>query len=208
MRALELFAGTKSFGKVAVRHGYDVVSLDNDPRHDTTICEDILTWDYRQYEPKHFNIIWASPDCTSWSKLTHKHRVLPDLTPLTDVARLGERLIHKTLEIIDYFKPQIYFIENPQGRLRHFPPMKSLPHRGTVYYSNYGHQSHKPTDIWSNIYIPNEKKPNITGLLGIKKMKNSKERSVIPSGLMEYLFELIVKPRTVYSSVLDELLYI
>jgi len=194
MHSLELFAGTKSYGKVAVKHGYNVVSLDNDRQHNTTICDDILTWDYEQYEPGYFDIIWASPDCTSWSIATHRHRVLPNLTPLTETARLGELLIHKTLEIIDYFKPHIYFIENPRGRLRHFPPMLNLPHRSTVYYSNHGHLCHKPTDIWSNLYMKNENKPTLPNMHFDNVKRDKKTRSVIPSRLMDHIFEDIVNP--------------
>ena len=191
MFALELFAGTKSFGKVAEENGYEVISLDNDPRHNTTICENILTWDYREYPPDTFRVIWASPDCTSWSIATHRHRLLPNLTPLTDTARLGNQLINKTLEIIEYFQPDYYFIENPRGRLRHFPPMLNLPYRGTIYYSNYGHQAHKATDIWSNKEIPNERKPNLT--LHWDNIKRDKvNRSVIPSGVIEKIFDRII----------------
>lgn len=191
MLALELFAGTKSFGKVAERYNYEVISLDNDAQHNTTICENILTWNYKIYPKFHFNIIWASPDCTSWSIATHRHRVLPTLKPLTEIAKLGEKLIHKTLEIIDYFQPEFYFIENPRGRLRHFPRMLDLPYRGTVYYSNYGHPTHKPTDIWSNIEIPNEKKPNIKNLSFDNLGRSKKSRSVIPKDVIKKIFNLI-----------------
>ena len=58
MRLLELFSGTKSVGKVAETLGYEVTSLD---LKNADINTDILNWDYKTYEPKHFDVIWASP---------------------------------------------------------------------------------------------------------------------------------------------------
>ena len=57
MRLLELFSGTKSVGKVAEALGYEVTSLD---LKNADINTDILNWDYKIYDPKHFHVIWAS----------------------------------------------------------------------------------------------------------------------------------------------------
>ena len=58
MRILELFAGTGSVGDVCRRLGHEVISLDRDLHADIE-C-DIMDWDYRTYQPKHFDFIWAS----------------------------------------------------------------------------------------------------------------------------------------------------
>ena len=65
MKLLELFSGTKSVGKVAETLGFEVTSLD---LKDADINTDILNWDYKIYDPKHFDVIWASPACTEYSK--------------------------------------------------------------------------------------------------------------------------------------------
>ena len=70
-------------------------------------------------------------------------------TPKTETAKLGIELVKKTLEIINYFDPKYFFIENPRGLLRKMPFMNDIP-RTTVWYCQYGDDRAKPTDIWSN----------------------------------------------------------
>ena len=67
MRLLELFSGTGSIGNAFAAHGWDVVSLDKDPKTDATTHEDISTWDYTAYLPRHFDAMCASPCCTHYS---------------------------------------------------------------------------------------------------------------------------------------------
>ena len=59
MKLLELFSGTGSVGRAFAEKGWEVISLDSDPRTDATIHEDILKWDYSTYPPGHFDAIWA-----------------------------------------------------------------------------------------------------------------------------------------------------
>ena len=44
-RALELFSGTGSVGKVLREHGWEVVSVDCLHKFNPTICTDVGTWD-------------------------------------------------------------------------------------------------------------------------------------------------------------------
>ena len=62
---LELFSGTKSVGKVAEQLGYEVVSLDL--KHADINCN-IIDWDYTTYPVGYFDLTWASPPCTKYSK--------------------------------------------------------------------------------------------------------------------------------------------
>ena len=114
MHLLELFAGTKSVGKVADELGWDVVSLD---LQDATINCNILDWDYTQYAPGTFDVIWASPPCNTFSCARQQQIGRNGYTKESlqhDIEQIGLPLLHKTLEIISYFEPKYWFIENPQ----------------------------------------------------------------------------------------------
>ena len=140
MRVLELFSGTGSVGRVCHEKGYDVISLDINGKADIT-C-DILHWNYSEYPNTFFDIIWASPDCTHYSKA--KTRGVRNL-------RYANSLVLKTLEIISYFNPRYWYIENPQtGLLKKQPFMKNIPFIDADYCM-YGFTYRKSTRFWTNV---------------------------------------------------------
>ena len=87
MKLLELFSGTKSVGKVAEKLGYEVISLD---LQDADINCDILDWDSTIYPVGYFDIIWASPPCTEYSKA--KSRGVRNIEE-------ANKIVMKTLEL-------------------------------------------------------------------------------------------------------------
>ena len=114
---LELFSGTKSVGKVAETLGFKVVSLD---LKNADININILDWDYKIYQPKHFDVIWSSPPCTEYS--------IAKTTGIRNIE-YANRIVLKTIEIIEYLKPKYYIIENPQtGLLKKQSFMFNIPY--------------------------------------------------------------------------------
>ena len=64
MRLLELFSGAGSVGRAFRAKGWEVTSVDSDPKAEPTICQDIMTW-----EPGGaYDMIWATPVCTEYSR--------------------------------------------------------------------------------------------------------------------------------------------
>ena len=142
MNVLELFSGTKSIGKVCDQLGWNAVSVDMILPADHE-C-DIMEFDYKQYPKNHFDIVWASPPCTEYSAMNYCR---PEKTPDIEGAN---KIVKKTLEIIDYFDCEYWFMENPQtGTLKNQSFMKDLPYYD-VDYCKYTNPIRKRTRIWTN----------------------------------------------------------
>jgi len=139
MRLLELFSGTGSIGRALEAHGWEVVSLDILPP--ATIIANILTWDHTVFPPGHFDFIWASPPCTEYSKARTRTKRPRDY----DTA---DALVSRALEIIDYFCPVMWLLENPQtGYLKTREIIQKIPWQD-VTYCRYGKKYKKQTRLW------------------------------------------------------------
>ena len=140
MRLLELFAGTGSVGKVAKELGFEVISLDRDMPAD--INKDIMGWNYQVFEPKQFDVIWASPPCTEYSRAK--------TTGVRDIDG-ANKVVQRTLDIMEYFEPKYFIIENPQtGLLKEQVIMYGICF-DDVDYCKYGMPYRKRTRLWNNI---------------------------------------------------------
>lgn len=148
MKILELFAGSRSFSKVAEELGHETFSTDIKNFDNIDYVTNILEFDLKKI-PFKPDVIWASPPCTYFSVASIGKHWNKDHTPKTLEAIVGCQIVRKTLEIIEFFKPDYYFIENPRGKLRKLEFMQKIP-RTTVTYCQYGDNRMKPTDIWSN----------------------------------------------------------
>lgn len=76
MKVLELFAGTRSIGRAFEARGHEVFSVEWDKQFDkidlyadvlTVTAEDVLRMFGRP------DVIWASPDCTTYSLAAISH---------------------------------------------------------------------------------------------------------------------------------------
>lgn len=206
MKVLELFAGTRSIGKAFEKRGHEVFSIEWNRTFENIdwyvdinniTAEDILK---RFGKP---DIIWASPDCTTYSiaGISHHRKYINEkLIPISEYAKFCDQTNKHVLELIKKLNPTYYFIENPRGCLRKMGFMKDLP-RHTITYCQYGDTRMKPTDIWTNHPNPNFKKPCKNGAncheksprgskTGTQGLKNSKMRSIIPEQLCNYIVDI------------------
>ena len=195
MKVLELFAGSRSVGNVADQLGWEVFSSDFEAFEGIDYQIDILKFDVSKV-PFKPDIIWASPPCTGFSVAAigrNWEKTETDAIPKTDTARLGIELVKKTIEIIEHFKPQYFFIENPRGMLRKLEIVQRFKRQG-VTYCQYGDDRMKPTDIWTNSdkWIPRPMCKNGDSChisaprgssTGTQGLANAYERSKIPEQL-------------------------
>ena len=150
------------------------------------------------------DVIWASPDCTTYSVAAiSKHRRKEkngNLAPISDYARFCDATNAHVVDLIRELSPRFWFIENPRGGLRKMDFMQGLP-RYTVTYCQYGDKRMKPTDIWTNHPNPQFKPPCHYGdpchepaprgsRTGTQGLANSKEKAIIPPLLCEHIVNI------------------
>ena len=207
MKILVLFAGTRSIEKVAEAKGHETYSVEwNRDFENIDLYADVLTVTAEQIlrEFGRPDVIWASPDCTTYSvsAISTHRRKEPNgnLRPITEYAEFCDKVNRHVVELIKELKPKYYFIENPVGGLRKMDFMQDLP-RYTVTYCQYGERRQKPTDIWTNHPNPNFKPMCKRGApchdaaprgsrTGTQALKNAREKAKIPVMLCEHIVDI------------------
>ena len=209
MIVLELFAGTRSISKAFEQKNIKTYSVEwNKNFENIDLYEDVSKLQVEDIiklcggVP---DVIWASPDCTTYSVagISHhrrKNKTNNSLDPISEYAKFCDKTNKHVIELIKQLKPKYYFIENPRGGLRKMDFMQNIP-RYTVTYCQYGDIRMKPTDIWTNHPNPKFKKPCKNGdkchepaprgsRTGTQGLKNNKERSVIPEQLCNHIVDI------------------
>lgn len=120
---LSLFDYSGSWSKPYRESGYEVIQID------IKLGNDILTWDYKSIDKDRVYGILAAPPCTHFSVSGNKYWRQKDLSGETQ--KMVE-LTLKTLEIIKYFNPGFWVLENPVGRIdKLIPELKK--HRMMIF---------------------------------------------------------------------------
>jgi len=208
MKVLELFAGTRSISKAFEANGHETFCIEwSEDFENIDLCADILTVTAEMILDRFGrpDVIWASPDCTTFSiaAISHHRRKNPvtgNLDPVSDYAKFCDAVDKHVLQLIQELKPKYWFIENPRGGMRKMEWMQGLP-QYTVTYCQYGDNRMKPTDIWTNHPSPNFRPMCKNGdtcheaaprgsKTGTQGLKGSKERSVIPEGLCKHIVSI------------------
>lgn len=200
---LELFAGSRSIGKVAEEKGINVFSVDWKGFDNIDLVADIEELQQKDI-PFIPDLIWASPDCTTYSIAaisTHRNGVVPK----SEYAKKSDRVNLNFIALINQYlainPKMIFFIENPRGMLRKMPFMANFK-RHTIWYCQYGDDRAKPTDIWTNslTWIPKPVCKNGNknchhqsaprgSKTGTQGRKDSYSRSQIPKQLCSEIIE-------------------
>ena len=144
MRLLELFCGTKSVGKVFENAGWEVCSVDLEPKMQPTLCMSVLDIELDRWPPGYWDVVWASPPCTLFSKArTTGEKV--------DMGQANLLTLH-TANLIKALQPKYWGIENPAGSsIWQLPCLADLPYKLCSYchYSDWGYR--KNTRIATNV---------------------------------------------------------
>lgn len=208
MKVLELFAGTRSISKAFEARGHKTYSVEWDKTFRCiNLYADVMTLTpsmiLENFGPP--DVIWASPDCTTYSIAAISHHRKKDLSgsnlsPVSKYAAYCDKVNLHVHGLIMALSPTYWFIENPRGGMRKMDFMSGLP-RYTVTYCQYGDTRMKPTDIWTNHPDPRFKPPCHNGDLchiraprgaktGTQGLNGSVERSVIPNALCNHIVDI------------------
>ncbi len=208
MKILELFAGSRSVGRVAKARGHEVFSVDWHDYEGINLKIDIEQLKKHDI-PFVPDVIWASPDCTTYTIAACSTHRINSIYPKTDYAKKCDAVNWRVLTLIQELlldNPDlVYYIENPRGMMRKMPFMQNIP-RYTIWYCQYGDTRAKPTDIWTNSkkWKPRPECHNFRNGIkhchhqaaprgsktGTQGLKGSFDRSKIPTELCEEIIKV------------------
>lgn len=131
------------------KHAYEcdcpeVDEWDCDPYYGS----DIMHFPYQRW--KHFDGILIAVPCTDFSNAGSQYWKRKDQDGSTEKSI---KLVRKSLEIVEYFSPSFWVLENPTGRIT-----SCIPELGKPSYwfhpSDYGENYTKKTYLWGRFVPP------------------------------------------------------
>lgn len=158
----ELFAGSCSLSNALKSKGVKCTSVDIRKRKG--ICEPDLRLDISKvsssllmenYPGIKVDFMWLGLPCDIWSYASGGFHLDASFNPKTQKAIEHIQLLQKCQVLIDEINPDIFFIENPRGKLRHYPPFVEWLKSNQAFelqltMSSYGFPTTKPTSIFTN----------------------------------------------------------
>ncbi len=208
MKILELFSGTGVLSAAFRERGHETLTVDWSRDGDNPdICTDIGGLRAEDVVRRFGcpDIIWASPDCTTYSVASIAcHR--DGTRPKTRYAQTCDDVNAHVCDLIRELSPKAWFIENPRGMMRKMPFILKLladtgGSRHTVTYCQYGETRQKPTDIFTNHPDPQFKPPCNRGdpchtaaprgsKTGTQGIRGKRERARLPKDLCDHIVRI------------------
>lgn len=150
---LSLFDLTGNWSRPYKENGFKVIQVD------LQLGIDILEWDYKTIPKEDVYGILAAVPCTDFAVSGARWFKAKDNDGRTD---LSMRLVAKTKEIIEYFDPIFWAIENPVGRIHKLNPwMGKASYIFDPYeFAGYGYDDDrytKRTCLWGRFNHPIKK---------------------------------------------------
>lgn len=213
---LELFSGMGNVSKAFIAQGGKAYRVDWSPKVEAELHADVsklTVEDVISLCGGVPDVVWASPQCTTYSIATHRHRTLKEgLSPKTELAAHDDKVNIALWELIDELLAlgtKYYFVENPRGRMRYMPFVQGRP-RYTITYCAYGNKGNangytdqfvmKPTDIWTNHpdpqFLPQctvVNPPHLHGEWGKAHKRDYISRGEMPQMLTNHIAERAIK---------------
>ena len=104
----------------------------------------IMCCDYADFALTPADFVWFAPPCTHYSIARSKAKTPRDLEG-------SDRIVQRCLDIIHYWRPRYWVIENPQtGLLKTRAVVQGLEFKDLDYCS-YGAPYRKRTRLWTNL---------------------------------------------------------
>jgi hypothetical protein len=116
MRMLDLFAGLGGASAAMSARGWEVVTVDNEPKFDCTHTADLTRW---HYAGPPVDLVWASPPCTEFSRESMPW-CRTGAVPSLDLVNAARRIIAEV-------KPTWWVVENVRGARKHVSPSLGEP---------------------------------------------------------------------------------
>jgi hypothetical protein len=92
---------------------------------------------------KYFDFVFSSPPTFKYNRVN-----------ANDVPKIGKinKIVLRILEVINYFKPKVFVIQNPQSSLlKEQEFMKNLPYYDLDFCKYYGCEYRRSTRFWTNL---------------------------------------------------------
>jgi len=116
MLMLDLFSGLGGASRAFRERGWNVITVELDPKFGPDIVADIAEYEYSGPTP---DLIWASPPCTEFSKDSlPRSWACNRIPPNPDIS-----LMLHAKRIIDDVAPTWWVIENVRGARKYFEPV-------------------------------------------------------------------------------------